>query len=160
MPVSVPGTRALAPALGVALLLACVVAVATVLGATVFAVSTPPDPAPRASFSATADASTDAIVLTHRAGDAVDVRTVTVVIEIDGAPLAYQPPVPFFAAEGFVSGPTGPFNRASDPRWTPGETASVRLASTNEPRLAPGSRVTIRLYVGDVPLAVVETTAR
>lgn len=159
MPGSISGSRAVSSALGVVLLLACVVAVATAVGVALIDVA-PPEPAPQAAFGGTAFASTNEVVLTHRAGDAVDVRAVTLVIEIDGTPLAHQPPVPFFAAEGFASGPTGPFNRASDPHWTPGEVAGVRLASTNDPLLAPGSRVVIHLYVGDAPIAVVETTAR
>jgi hypothetical protein len=52
--------------------------------------------------------------------------------------------VPFFASEGFASGPTGPFNRGWAGRWTAGTTASLTLAGTNS-GLDAGDRVRIRL---------------
>lgn len=87
--------------------------------------------------------------VTHRGGPALDVREIRLRVSVDGTPLAHQPPVPFFAAAGFRGGPTGPFNPATDPRWTPGERAGLRIASTNRPVPGAGSRVTVRLYAGD-----------
>jgi len=58
-----------------------------------------------------------------------------------------------------LNGPVGPFNSAYSGSWTAGETASLRVASTNEPTLRPGARVGVQLYVGDHRLAVLETTA-
>lgn len=87
----------------------------------------------------------DRLVLTHRAGDPVDVRRLDVTVRVGGDPLRYQPPVPFFSARGFRPGPTGPFNAAADPTWDPGERASIRLASTNRPQVVAGARVTVEL---------------
>jgi hypothetical protein len=100
----------------------------------------------------------DRLVLTHRGGEAVDVRTLDVIVRIDGEPLARQPPVPFFSARGFRPGPTGPFNAAADPCWEPGERASVRVASTNRPSLVAGARVTVELRREGRRLAVLSAT--
>jgi hypothetical protein len=101
----------------------------------------------------------DRLVLTHRGGEAVDVRPLEVIVRVDGEPLAHQPPVPFFSARGFRPGPTGPFNAAADPRWEPGERASVRVASTNRPSVVAGARVTVELRRGGRRLAVLSATA-
>ena len=101
----------------------------------------------------------DRLVLTHRGGEAVDVRTLDVIVRVDGEPLARQPPVPFFSARGFRPGPTGPFNAAADPRWEPGERASIRVASTNRPSLVAGARVTVELRREGRRLAVLSATA-
>lgn len=85
------------------------------------------------------------IELTNRGGGTVDVRRLRVVIRVDGTPLRHQPPVPFFSTAGFRPGPTGPFNAAADPRWEPGERASLRVASTNRPSIRAGDRVTVDL---------------
>jgi hypothetical protein len=111
------------------------------------AVSTVPDPGPRAALALRADAATDALTLRHRGGDPLDVEAVDLRVRVAGRPLSHQPPTPFFAARGFRSGPTGPLNPASDPRWTPGERARFRLAATNAPRLDPGDRVTVTVLV-------------
>lgn len=86
------------------------------------------------------------LVMTHRGGPPLDVRSLRVQVVVNGTPLARQPPIPFFAATGFRGGPRGPFNAAADPRWTVGERAAFRVASTNRPAFAPGARVTVRLY--------------
>jgi hypothetical protein len=119
-----------------------------------------PDPAPTAALALRADAATDGLTLVHRAGDAVDVRAVDLRVRVAGRPLRHQPPTPFFAAEGFRSGPTGPLNPATDPRWTPGERARLRLASTNAPLLDPGDRVTVTLRVDGERVARVSARAR
>jgi hypothetical protein len=119
-----------------------------------------PDPAPTAALALRADAATDGLTLTHRGGDTLDVRALDLRIRVAGRPLRHQPPSPFFAAEGFRSGPTGPLNPATDRRWTAGERARLRLASTNAPLLAPGDRVTVTLRVDGERVARVVARAR
>lgn len=153
------GTRArgVSPVTGVVLLTALtVLAAAGVFAAVVVA---PPDPAPVATFDAAADASGE-IRLTHRGGDPVAPADLRVRVRVDGEPLADQPPVPFFAADGFEGGPTGPFNSATDGEWRAGETASLRVADTNDPALTPGATVEVRLYAAAGRIAVVRTTVR
>lgn len=113
------------------------------------------DPAPRASLSLSAAG--DRVSLVHETGDALDVRDLRLRVAVNGTALARQPPVPFFSARGFRPGPTGPFNSASDPAWTAGETASFRVADTNRPTLRPGARVTVEVYDGDVLVASLST---
>jgi hypothetical protein len=142
------------PVGSVALVLAVVVGTA-VGGAALGAL-----PADRPTVAATlaVDPAADRLTLTHRAGEAVDVRRLTVEVSVDGRPLAHQPPVPFFAARGFRAGPTGPFNARADPVWTAGERATLRLAATNRPALAPGVEVTVALRVDGA--LVTRVTAR
>ena len=124
-------------------------AVALVVGVAVAgaALAVAPDPAPQAALSLRVDAGTDTLALTHRGGDALDARTLSVRVRVAGRPLHHQPPVPFFAARGYRAGPTGPLNPAADPRWTAGERARLRLAETNRPRPEPGDRVTVTVAV-------------
>lgn len=147
--------RATSPVVGVALLTAVTVVAAAAVGSAV--VVDPPRPAPTASFDAAADASGE-IRVTHRGGDPVDPGALRVRVRVDGDPLAHQPPVPFFSARGFESGPTGPFNSATGAEWHAGETGSFRVASTNEPVLQPGATVELRLYVDDQRIGMLETT--
>jgi len=141
----------------VALLLVCTV---TLGGAVAFAaVERPADPPPTAAFTLSADATDDRVAVTHRGGDAVDVRDLTVRVEVDGDPLDRQPPVPFFAAPGFRGGPTGPFNPSGGTVWRAGETATLGVASTNAPGMAPGDEVTVRLSVRGTTVASLSTTA-
>lgn len=149
--------RAVTPVVGIALLL---VVTAVLAGTLVLAVDrAPSEPPPSAAFDATADAGTDRIAVTHLSGDAVDTRSVEIEVTVDGTPLARQPPVPFFAADGFRSGPTGPFNPAGGTTWRAGTTASFRLATTNAPRIDPGDRIRIRVYAGDALVGAASTTA-
>lgn len=108
------------------------------------------------SASATADGR---IQLLHEGGDTLDVRELRLRVLVDGKELARQPPVPFFSAEGFKSGPTGPFNPAAEPTWRAGESVSLEVAGTNEPTVDDGSLVEIEVYVGGTPVAKLETTA-
>ncbi|MDR5673247.1 type IV pilin [Halalkaliarchaeum sp. AArc-GB] len=117
-------------------------------------------------FGSTASASLSAsatgegrIQLRHEGGDTLDVRELRLRVRVDGEELARQPPVPFFSAEGFKSGPTGPFNPAAEPTWRAGESASLEVAGTNEPTVDDGSLVEIEVYVGSTPVATLETTA-
>jgi flagellin-like protein len=140
---------------------AALIAVTVVAGAAVgSAVSTATvDPVPRARLSLSVDAGTDRIALAHESGETLSVEDLTLAVRIGGEPLAHQPPVPFFAATGFVSGPTGPFNSAADPRWTAGERATIRLASTNTPTIDPGDRVSVTVRTAAGTVARLETTA-
>jgi FlaG/FlaF family flagellin (archaellin) len=146
--------RALSPVAGV-LVIALTVGLAVAVSGAVFAVTDASvasgDAPPRASLSLSV---TDGVLaFTHRGGDALDVRRLRLVVAVDGEPLADQPPVPFFAASGFRSGPTGPFNPSADPQWTAGETATLAVAGTNRPALSSGSVVTVVVYAGDTPVA-------
>ena len=147
-------TRAIAPVLGVVLLVGVTVVAATAVGA-VIAIDTP-EPAPTAAFEAAAD-ETGLVEVRHRGGAAIDPESLRVRIRVDGEPLAEQPPVPFFAARGFESGPTGPFNSATGGEWTAGEAATLRIASTNRPTPTAGATLEVRLYVYETPVATLET---
>lgn len=136
--------RAVAPVVGVALLLAVTVLAASAVGTAVLVLETPSEPS-RAAVSLSVDAETNRFQLTHRGGDDLNVSRLSLSVTVNGDALAEQPPVPFFAASGYRSGPTGPFNSGADPRWSAGETAGFRLASTNSPTLDSGDRVTVRI---------------
>ena len=116
------------------------------------------EPTPTAAMHLVVDGET--LTLTHTHGDPLDVRALRMVVSVDNEPLRHQPPVPFFSASGFDPGPTGPFNSASDPEWTVGESASLTLAGTNSPTIKPGSTVTVELYQDDTRIVTTETTAR
>jgi hypothetical protein len=149
--------RAVAPALATALLLA----VTVVLGSTlaVLAVGAPTVPSPSASFSAVADPSNDRIVVEHRGGDVLDVREIRLRVTVDDEPLVAQPPVPFFAADGFRGGPTGPFNPSGGTSWRAGETAGFRVASTNAPGIDDGDRVRVTVYANGGVVGAASTRA-
>jgi archaeal type IV pilus assembly protein PilA len=149
--------RALSPVVGVALLVACVALLCTVVGTMALAYE-PLDPASRVVVGATVDAGSNEITLTLEHGGPLDVRELSLLVEIDGEALEKQPPVPFVGATGF-STPSGPFNAAADPRWERGESAVLPIAGTNDPLPEPGSKVTIRLFENELPIAVAETTA-
>jgi len=136
-------TRSVSSVVGVALL----VGVTVVFSVTLLGLvdTDRPTPAPTASLSVTADASTDRIAVSHEAGDELDVTSLDLHITVDGRALRYQPPVPFFAADGFASGPEGPFNTASPDSFRAGETATLGLAATNDPLLEPGDTVTVQI---------------
>lgn len=146
-PRAASGFRGLAPLTSV-LLLALLLGLAAAVSGAVLA----SDPVavvhderpPRAVLSLTVEAET--LWFTHRAGDALDVADLRLVVTVDGDPLTHQPPVPFFSARGFRAGPTGPFNSATDSTWTAGETASVRIAGTNRPTLSGADVVSVAVY--------------
>ena len=149
--------RGVAPVLGVVLLVALTVVTAAAVGTVV--VVDVPDGTTTATFGLEATADGEVRVL-HRGGDTVDPGALRVRIHIDGDPLAEQPPVPFFSARGFESGPTGPFNSAYSGAWTAGQAASLRVASTNEPTPRAGATVEVRLYVDGRQMADLETTVQ
>jgi len=93
------------------------------------------------------------LTVEHLGGDSLDVTAIRLRVTVDGDPLAHQPPVPFFSAAGFRPGPTGAFNVAGDTTLSPGESASFRIASTNEPVPEAGDRVELTVYSGGSPVA-------
>lgn len=95
------------------------------------------------------------VTLEHTGGPAIDVRRLDVIVTVDGTRPTYQPPVPFFSARCFYSGPRGPFNSASDPAWTTGKIASFTVAGSNEPMLREESEVVVELLIDDQPVATV-----
>lgn len=135
--------RGVTPAIGVVVL----VAVTVTLAATVLVVVETPatQTPPTADFEVSANATTDRITVTHSGGETIEPSTIDISIRVEGESLAYQPPVPFFAAHGFISGPTGPFNSKSTESFRAGISASLRLASTNDPPLSPGDDVTVTI---------------
>lgn len=152
-------TRAIAPVVSVTLLVGVTVVLAAAVAAALVGLPLPA-PAEPVVLSVSATADDGRIVVTHEGGRPIDVRDVTVRIRVDGTPLAHQPPVPFFSATGFLPGPTGAFNTASDPVFEVSDRASLRVAGTNSPPLEAGARLTVGFYRGDRPIAVVETRVR
>jgi len=149
-------SRGLSPVVSVCCLVVVTVGLAAVVGA---AVPMPTVSEPDAvAFAAEADPGGE-IRLTHRGGDAIDPADLSLRIEIEGEPLAEQPPVPFFSAAGFEPGPTGAFNSATGGRWRAGETATLRVASTNAPAIEAGDTVTIAVFVDEQRVATLEVTA-
>jgi FlaG/FlaF family flagellin (archaellin) len=148
--------RALTPVVAVLALLGTVVVLAAVVGAGAVAASDDRVGArgrvvAPVGLSVAVDG--DTVTLTHEVGPPLSVHRLRVRVEVDGTPLRYQPPVPFFAARGFRSGPTGPFNAASDGVWSAGERASFTVAGTNAPSIARGRRITVSVYHGSRLLA-------
>lgn len=111
-----------------------------------------------ARFELSVTPATDRVAVVHAGGPTVDPARLRLRVAVDGDPIAHQPPVPFFAAEGFRSGPVGPFNSATGGDWTAGQVAALRLAGTNT-EIESGDRVVVRLYRGDRRLAVLEVEA-
>lgn len=153
---------ATAPVVGVVVLVGIVTIAAAALaagltGADVLSQATA-EPS-RVALAASANASDDRVTLVHRGGDALVVEDLWVHVAVDGTPLTHQPPVPFFAAKGFQSGPTGPFNVGGNTRWTAGESASFAIAGTNAPQLEPGSEVLVRIYSDELKVAELQATA-
>lgn len=146
----------MSPVLASVLLVGITVVGATLLSTLAFGqVAALDDPAPQAAFSLSATG--DRVSLVHERGDAVAIGPLRVEVAVDGEPLSHQPPVPFFAADGFHGGPSGPFNPSDSGEWTAGETASFRVAGTNAPVLAPGATVTVDLFHGGTRIASLTT---
>lgn len=152
-------TRAVAPVVGLLVIVVCTIALGAVVASMALSFE-PVEPGPSLRISVEATAADGAVSVTHEGGETIDVDEIEMRIDVDGTPLSQQPPVPFFSAKGFYGGPTGPFNDATHPTWEAGETATVRIAGTNEPTPVAGSTVTVRLYRDGVPIATAETRAR
>ena len=142
---------------GIVLLLVCTVVIGSAVALT--AATAPSGPTPSATVAVAADAGDDRVALTHRGGDTLDVREISLDVAVAGEPLDRQPPVPFFSASGFRPGPTGPFNIAADPEWRAGESASFRIASSNDPAIDAGDRVRVVVYAQGGRVAAASTTA-
>lgn len=143
--------RAIAPVIGIALLVAVTVVLAAIVGAFAIGVSGQTDDAPQAAITAHMETGerfgNPKIVLTHEGGDALDVHNLTVRIFVDGQPLKFQPNVPATAGmEGFYGFPSGPFDEGEDNIWTAGEVASLIIAGTNSPQPSEGSQVIVKIY--------------
>ena len=157
--------RGSAPVVGVVVLLAVGIALGGVVaaGAETVATATGTDlgdgtPSEAESIAVSLELDDDTIAVTHEAGPDLRVSRVRLVVAVGGTPLDHQPPVPFFAAQGFRAGPTGPFNVASDGVWAAGETGSMRVASTNSPDLEAGRTVSVAVYLNDEQVAEVRGT--
>lgn len=147
---------------GLVLLVALTTILAAVVGGTLLRMpadiqTTAPSPV---VLSVTVDADRQTVRLIHDGGRPLDVRTLTVRLTIDGTPLRHQPPIPFFATRGFQAGPTGPFNSAADPIWTPSESVSFRIAGTNRPAITTEATVVIEIYQRDTRIVRLSTTAQ
>ncbi|KZN25157.1 type IV pilin [Haladaptatus sp. R4] len=151
--------RAVSPVVGVVLLLVVTLVIGGTIGAVAVHSMSVREPK-HAVIGVSATAATNRIAFTHRAGDSLDVDSIEIEVRVNGEPLAHQPPVPFFSADGFRAGPTGPFNSASDPTWHVGETASFTLAETNAPLLERGDEVTVRIVENGTLVNEIEATAR
>lgn len=143
--------------MGVLLLALVTLLGAAAVGATL--PSVPEEPPPSAALRLDADAASDRLTVRHVAGDDLDVADLDVTVTVDGDALAHQPPVPFFAARGFVSGPTGPFNHAGGTTWRAGQRGTLRIASTNDPQLSSGDRVTVTVTTDRDVVAKLSTIA-
>lgn len=139
--------RGVTPVVGVAVLLLLTVTLAASVGMVV-TTATPTAP-PTAHLTLAVETETQSIALTHEGGESLDVSTLDIHVTVNDTPLTAQPPIPFFAAEGFDSGPTGPFNSRSDDEWRAGETAEFRIAGTNEPQLSAESSVTVTVIAAE-----------
>ncbi|MDB2236295.1 type IV pilin [Halorubrum ezzemoulense] len=144
----------MAPVAGVLLIAITVVLAGGVAAAALDGPSATVPPSAVLSLSAT----DDRIAIDHRGGDPIDVSAVTIRVSIDGEPLDEQPPLPFFSAAGFHPGPTGPFNAAGDDTLRVGETATFRVADTNDPTLEPGRTVTVDITADGQPVASLEAS--
>lgn len=144
--------QALAPVVGVVVLVGVTVVSASVVGAGAVALASEGADFDRPHGRSTAGVALsltvvgDTVLLTHEAGRPLSVRHIELRVEVDGTPLRHQPAVPFFSARGFRSGPTGPFNARSDGAWSVGERASFTVAGTNDPALSDGRTVTVTVY--------------
>jgi len=152
---SQPGRRATVPVVGTLLLVVVTVLLAVTLSTAVLGGASTAEPSATTAVDLSVEGAT--ITLTHTQGEPLDVETLSMKIAVDGEPLDEQPPVPFFAASGFESGPTGAFNPAGSTELAVGESASLTVAETNTPTIEPGSTVTVTLYDGETPLFESET---
>lgn len=149
--------RGVSSVVAIVVLIAVTVVAGAAVGAVVSTDTAERVPAVRLSLSA--DSSADRIALAHEGGETLSVENLKLSVRVAGDPLVHQPPVPFFAATGFESGPTGPFNSAADSNWTAGERAAVRLATTNTPTIDPGDRISVVVRTTAGTVARLETSA-
>lgn len=149
--------RGITPVIAAPLLLVITLLLAVVIGTITLGFTTLSEPEALTVIDVSSDPTTNSVTIVNKGPRELDVRELTIVIEIDHQPLSHQLTVPFFSHQGYHSGPTGPFNSATDPYWTTGEEVSFRIASTNSPSLTPGVTLTITLSINDSPIAQSET---
>ena len=157
------GQRGVAPVVGVTVLVLITVVLAALVGGMAFGsdLEDPPGVAITAEADYSAGTGQTHVEFTHVAGDALDAEDLDVRVSLDGEALDYQPPVPFFSATGFESGPTGPFNSgSSDARWSAGERAGFTIAGSNDPVPSPGEEITVRILVDGYSITTVKTVVR
>ena len=146
------------------LLTALTLVLAAVAGVAVVGTAPPGDVPEPVVLSASANVDPEdgsvEVAVVHEGGPDLDVRVIDVRIAVDGTRLPHQPSVPFYAATGFASFPSGPFNPVTDPHWEAGEGASLVLTGGNADPVSIGATVRVELYREDVPIATVEATAR
>jgi flagellin-like protein len=147
--------RGLSPVVGVVCLVGLTVVLAALVG-TMVPTEIADEPTV-ATFDAAVEP-TGELRMTHRGGDPIDPAEIELRVRVEGDPLERQPPVPFFSARGFGSGPTGAFNSATSELWRAGETASLRIADTNAPTIEAGDTVSIQLLVDGYRTAELEVT--
>lgn len=136
--------RSIAPVVGVLALVVLAVGLGAVVAVGVSSVDPGGEPS-SVVLELSAESATNEVVLEHRYGETLDVTELEIVVAIGGDALETHPPVPFFQADGFRGGPTGPFNERADPSWQVGERASFEIAATNEPTIDPGDEVVVTI---------------
>jgi archaeal type IV pilus assembly protein PilA len=151
--------RALSPVVATVLLLVVTLVLAGTIGAVSVRSVSLHEPK-QVAIDLSADAMTNRLTFTHRAGESLNVEDIDLGIRVNEEPLGSQSPVPFFSAEGFHAGPTGPFNSAADSTWSGGEVTTLELAETNMPSLEPGDEVVVRIAENGALVAEIETTVR
>ena len=157
-------SRGISPVIGTVVLLLVVVSLTAVVGTTAFSAISPGDgsglttPGGDAAIAMSVTNDSNRITLHLERGSPIDVRELTLRIDVDGAPLEHQPTVPAAGMEGFYM-PTGPFNEASDPMWTAGESATLRVAGSNDPPIELESEVTVTIYRDGHSIATVRDRA-
>jgi FlaG/FlaF family flagellin (archaellin) len=149
--------RATSAVVGVALLVLLTAILAAGVGTAVLG-TVPAEPPPQTRLSVSVDG--DRLRVVHGGGDTLDVRKLHLRIAVNGTRLAHQPPVPFFSATGFLPGPTGPFNSASDPEWEAGEVGTLTVAGTNSPEIGTGATVRVAVFADGYRIAAVERTVQ
>lgn len=150
-------SRAIAPVLGVVLLVALS---AVCAGVIVIVVSDVVDmrEVPRVTFEGTLNASSNEITLTHTGGDDVSVEPLEMRITVDDEPLRYQPDIPFASQTGFSTGPSGPLHAWATGTWSPSTSSSLSLSDSNEPLPDHDSTVVVSITYDNQPLADITLT--
>lgn len=147
--------RATSAVVGVALLVLVTAILAAGVGTAVFG-TVPAEPPPQTRLSVSVEG--DQVRVAHEGGDTLDVESVRIRVSVNGTRLTHQPPVPFFSAAGFLPGPTGPFNSASDSEWEVGEVGTLTVAGTNRPTIDSGATVRVVVLTDGYRIAEDETT--
>lgn len=145
--------RAVAPVIGIVLLLALTVICA---GAIALFVTGMTDlrSTPTVVIEGTVDTAENNITLVHVSGDPITVEHLDIRITIDDEPLQHQPPVQSTSATGFSTGPSGPLHKWGGDTWSPGESSVISIAHTsNYPLPHPDARVEVSLTYDNRPLA-------